>query len=152
MCCICLNILIILCHGRFPVIAGTLSITVTECRRTWQEPMFLYDIFKICCQLLRLCLCKPHRAPPWTPLPDSLVILSTLLVCPSLEKILRVPMLLSVPGKVFAHILLGRIEPLAYSAVKKTGAVWIHIRTFNNGCHLLGTIRLTYHYTPLSSI
>ena len=70
--------------------------------------VFVCYIFKICCQLLGLCLCRPHRAP----LPDSLVILSTLLVCQPVHG--------KNPAGVHAVIrtwkgLPERIEPLLHS-------------------------------------
>jgi len=123
----------------------TLSITVTECRRTWQEPMFLYAIFSKYVVSMGLCLCRPHRAPPL----DSASRLPGNFVYP--------PCLPARPWKKSCgcpccYPYLERSSPISfpresnhYSAVKKTGAVWIHIRTFNSGCHLIGTIRLPLH-------
>jgi len=62
---------------------------------------FLYVIFKICCQLLGALPQTPTGPPglcPWTRWgnirpPNPLIILSILLVCSSLKKILRAPMI-----------------------------------------------------------
>jgi len=59
----------------------------------------------------------PGSAPGLRPLPDSLVILSTLLVCQPVhgKNPAGVHAVIRIPGKVFAHILPERIEPLLRS-------------------------------------